>query len=56
MQTRVALYYVKPKTKKGPSAKGWLLFLGGMVGLSTGAVIYIGKLRSSKDKHRIFSK
>ena len=38
-----AYYYVKPKEKKGPSMKGWVMFGAGCVGVATGAVIYLGK-------------
>ena len=38
-----AFYYVKPKEKKGPSLRSWILFGAGCVGFVTGAVIYHGK-------------
>lgn len=36
-------YYVKPKEKKGPSFKSWLIFGAGCVAVATGAIIYVGK-------------
>lgn len=36
-------YYVKPKEKKGPSFKSWLIFGVGCVAVATGAIIYVGK-------------
>ena len=38
-----AFYYVKPKEKKGPSLKSWMLFGAGCAGIVTGAVVYVGK-------------
>lgn len=38
-----AFYYVKPKEKKGPSLRSWILFGAGCVGFVSGAVIYHGK-------------
>ncbi|KAK2568684.1 Mitochondrial import inner membrane translocase subunit TIM50 [Acropora cervicornis] len=35
-------YYVKPKEKKGPSFKSWLIFGAGCVAVATGAIIYVG--------------
>jgi len=33
---------VKPKEKKGPSLRSWILFGAGCVGFVTGAVVYHG--------------
>ena len=38
-----ACYYVKPKERKGPSLKSWIIFGAGCVAVATGAVIYVGK-------------
>ena len=45
-----AYYYVKPKEKKGPSLRGWVMFGAGCVGMATGAVIYMGKKDSEYTK------
>ncbi|XP_068730202.1 mitochondrial import inner membrane translocase subunit TIM50-like [Montipora capricornis] len=37
-----ACYYVKPKERKGPSLKSWIIFGAGCVAVATGAVIYVG--------------
>lgn len=39
-----AFYYVKPKEKKGPSLRSWMLFGAGCVGVVTGGVVYVGKI------------
>ncbi|XP_031565342.1 mitochondrial import inner membrane translocase subunit TIM50-like [Actinia tenebrosa] len=42
LKNQKALYYVKPKQKKGPSARGWIIFGAGMASLTTAAVTYLG--------------
>lgn len=44
-----AYYYVKPKEKKGPSLRGWVMFGAGCVGMATGAVVYMGWPEAAPD-------
>ncbi|KAJ7351723.1 Mitochondrial import inner membrane translocase subunit TIM50 [Desmophyllum pertusum] len=44
-----AFYYVKPKEKKGPSLRSWIMFGAGCVGMVAGAVVYVGWPESGPD-------
>lgn len=45
-------YYVKPKEKKGPSFKSWLIFGAGCVAVATGAIIYVGWPEHEEDNSK----